>query len=228
MRLYLPTLTGAQDVVELTGDPFHYLKTVMRCKPGQTLKLFNGREDELQATIQELGKRSGLLKIEGVSQPFQESSLAHVTLFFPPLKPHRQGFLVEKATELGVGCLQPVITEHTQIRKVNLEKLTRQSVEAAEQSGRLTIPEVREILPLKEIFTLPFEQLFYGDLQAGHPLQSSHSPFQTGVLIGPEGGLSEREHAWLATQNKAQGIDLGTETLRAETAALMLLSLLKR
>ena len=140
-RLYVeqPLATGA--TVAADERALHYLRNVMRRAPGDPLVLFNGRDGEFEAEIASLDKRKGALKVARLRRA--QDSVPDLVLCFAPLKKDAIDFLVEKAAELGVAAFQPVMTRRTAASRLNLERLRAIAIEAAEQTERLTIPEVR-------------------------------------------------------------------------------------
>ncbi|MDZ4322979.1 MAG: RsmE family RNA methyltransferase, partial [Alphaproteobacteria bacterium] len=191
---------------------------------------FNGKEGEWLAEIREFKKKQTHLGI--LSQTAVQSSELDLWMLFSPLKPKRQEFLVEKATELGAACLWPVQCERTSIPRINLEKMSLHSREAAEQCGRLTLPEVKPLIPLRNILKeWPEERhLLFGDETLTAPSLNEISLDKSkkyAFLVGPEGGFSQQELSLLRALPGGQGVTLNPHILRAETAALVGLSYLK-
>jgi 16S rRNA (uracil1498-N3)-methyltransferase len=150
---------------------------------------------------------------------------------FSPLKAKRQEFLEEKATELGVSCLCPVRCERTSVSKINLEKMLSHVKEAAEQCGRLTLPQLNPLCPLSQILENwpPMRNLIFGDetLTSLSLKDLTLDPKASyAFLVGPEGGFTPQEFSLLRRLPNAQGVTLNANILRAETAALVGLSYL--
>lgn len=228
IRLYVGDPLAAGRAVTLGRAQAHYLRNVMRAKAGDALLLFNGRDGEWRAEVGELGKAGGTAR--AVAQTRSQRASADLWLLFAPLKSGRIEFLVEKATELGVALLAPVLTERTVVRRVNEARLRAHAVEAAEQSGRLDVPELRQARPLME---------WLADWPAGRPLFVCDETGQgvpiaravpdrrkrpAAVLIGPEGGFAPAELDALAKLAFVSRVGLGPRILRAETAALAALA----
>lgn len=229
-RLYVPDALAAGAEVALSAAQAHYLRDVMRASPGDAVRLFNGRDGAWLAEIAALGKGKGSLAVRDLLAP--QRAEPEIWLLFAPLKSARQDMLVEKAVELGVSVLQPVLTERTQTRRVNAERLQAQVVEAAEQCERLSVPEVRPLADLAAVLgSWPAARtLFYGDESGGGaPALAAFSaaPGTDGdaLLVGPEGGFSPRELDVLHAASFSLGVGFGPRILRAETAALVGLSL---
>jgi len=225
-RLYIDAPLDGE--IELGPEYTHYLTRVLRLSIGDRVRLFNGREGEVAAEITEIVKKSLTLTVKDTLR------LAYtpppVTLFFAPLKRHRTSTLLEKATELGVTLLQPVITARTQFPKLNLEKMRTQIIEAAEQTERLDLPHLAEAKPLLEAISAYPSPLLMGDEGgAAAPMLSvldGLSP-PLGLVIGPEGGWSPEEREALRAMDQVTPVTLGPRILRADTAAISMLSLVQ-
>jgi 16S rRNA (uracil1498-N3)-methyltransferase len=228
-RLYVDTRLRASEVIILESNHAHYLGHVLRLKAGADVLLFNGQDGEWRTEIIDVGRKACTLRPTSQSRPQDESP--KLMLAFAPLKKLPMDFLVEKATELGVGILQPVITERTETSRLKSERLAAQAREAAEQCERLTVPEVMPVLRLADfVAAWPASQpLWMGDETGGgvafaDALKDHAIPSPTatphGILIGPEGGFTPRELETLDALAFVKRIDLGPRILRAETAAL--------
>ncbi|MBX9786035.1 MAG: 16S rRNA (uracil(1498)-N(3))-methyltransferase [Alphaproteobacteria bacterium] len=230
IRLYVNFPLNSTKEVVLEEAQNHYLQKVMRLRVGDRVLLFNGKEGEWLAEIKEFEKKQTHLRT--LSQTAVQSSELDLWMLFSPLKPKRQEFLVEKATELGATCLWPVQCERTSISRVNLEKMSLHSREAAEQCGRLTLPEVKSLTPLRKLLKeWPEERhLLFGDETLTAP-SLNEIPLDKSkgyaFLVGPEGGFSQQELSLLRALSAGQGVTLNSCILRAETAALVGLSYLK-
>ncbi len=230
IRLFVEFPLSQGATLSLEGDQAHYLIKVMRVKPDQPLQLFNGRDGEWLASVSSMAKKQVTLQLKKQLRGYLPPP--DVWLCFAPIKFGRIDYLAQKATELGVAVLQPVITERTQVARVNLERLCANAIEAAEQCERVEVPEVKESLPLEQILAdWPQERiLFYGDetgsgQPAGDVMNQINPPKQWAVLIGPEGGFSQKEIAMLQQQTFTTAVGLGPRVMRADTAAMALLTL---
>ena len=226
IRLYVDLPLGAGAVLEPSPAQCHYLLTVMRRRHGDAIALFNGRDGEWLARVEVFERRRCRLTIEEQSRP--QRAEPGPALLFAPLKRIRQEFLVEKATELGVACFSPVLCRRSVVDRINRNRVVSIAIEAAEQCGRLTLPEVDQALPLAE--RLAGRQngvcLFVGDeTGTGQPVADAFDEHGLGdLLIGPEGGFDPEELAELRAHAGVVPISLGPRTLRAETAALAALA----
>lgn len=229
IRLFVDATLSADGSVALSRDQAHYLGTVMRRQAGNGLLLFNGRDGEWQASIEEISKRGGTLSLVRQTRP--QDVPPDLWLLFAPVKRARLDFMAEHATELGVSALLPVMTERTNAARVNETRLRANAIEAAEQSGRLTVPEIRSAERIERLLT-GWEEgrvLFFGDESGGGaPATEAFATARdvpAAILIGPEGGFAPRELERLAALPFARGISLGPRILRAETAAIAALTL---
>ena len=222
-RLYVrgPLAEGA--AVALDANQANYLGNVMRKVVGDELLLFDGRSGEWLARVAEAGKKRMSLTVERRTR--ETERLPDLLLAFAPVKRAQTDWLVEKATELGVACLQPVMTRRTIAERVKLERLEAIAIEAAEQCGRTLLPEILEPLPLDRFLTERGQRrLYFADEAGGAPIADALSPGPAAILIGPEGGFTEEERALVRAAPRAITISLGPRILRAETAALAALS----
>jgi 16S rRNA (uracil1498-N3)-methyltransferase len=220
--------------IAVGDDQAHYLTRVMRLQPGDSLRLFNGRDGEWLARIGAVGRSGCALLLEAFLRG-QRAEPGPV-LAFAPIKKNRMHYLVEKATELGVERLLPVVTRNTVADRVNLDRMRAQAIEAAEQCGRLTIPEVDAAKPLDRLVSewqTHRPLLFTDERGCGRPIadavadcvaRSDGSPLLPGILVGPEGGFAENEADALRALAFVTPVSLGPRILRAETAALAALA----
>jgi 16S rRNA (uracil1498-N3)-methyltransferase len=226
IRLYVDLPLGADAVLEPSPAQCHYLLTVMRRRDGDAIALFNGRDGEWRARVEVFERRRCRVSIEAQSRPQRPEP--GPALLFAPLKRIRQEFLIEKATELGVASLAPVLCRRSVVDRINRNRLLAIAIEAAEQCGRLTLPEVEQPLPLAERLAdrANGDCLFVGDETGnGLPLADALDEHGSGdILIGPEGGFDPEEMAELRAHDGVVPISLGPRTLRAETAALAALA----
>ncbi len=218
----------------------HYLLSVMRLGPGDSFLLFNGRDGEWLAHIREARKKTAGVVIASCTCRQEQDYAAHgPVLAFAPLKRGPMDMVAEKATELGAGCLQPVLTARTNTERVRLDRLRNTVREAAEQCSRLSLPIIEEPISLQDfIRNWPDSQpLFFCDEAGDAPpilpqmrqglSQDGDPRVRPGILIGPEGGFSAQERALIRRHDAVLAVRLGRLILRAETAAIMALSVLR-
>ncbi|MCD1617843.1 16S rRNA (uracil(1498)-N(3))-methyltransferase [Salipiger marinus] len=228
VRLFVDHPLGAGQPVPLTREQAHYLFSVMRLGSGAAVALFNGRDGEWRAEVEEAGKRGGTLLC--ASQTRVQGTPPDLWLIFAPIKKARTDFIVEKAVELGVRRILPVQTEFTNSERIRQDRLQAHAVEAAEQCGATFVPEVADLVRLDRLLACwPDRALVFCDEKqagAGDPGAAlARSPAPAAVLIGPEGGFSDSERARLHAMDRAQAIALGPRILRADTAAVAALTL---
>ena len=230
--LRMPMRVGAR--IELDKSHANYLQNVLRMGEGGEILVFNGADGEWRATIIEASRRHCVLSIDG--QTRAQTSRPDLHYLFAPVKHARLDYMVQKAVEMGAGVLQPVITRHTQVSRVNLERMEANVVEAAEQCGILAVPEVREPVALTKLIEVfpgsePDRRLIFCD-----ELEDSFNPIPPladlkrgplAVLIGPEGGFSKEERLVLRAKPFVTVIPLGPRILRADTAAVAAMAVIQ-
>ena len=228
LRLFVQgTLSTGAKITPDEGQ-VHYLLHVMRARQGMRVLLFNGVDGEWLAQVTEVGRRSCALVCEKQTRPQQ--NVPDLWLAFAPIKKTPADYVAQKATELGAAVLQPVITHRTIARRVNLERLRANAVEAAEQSERLTVPEIRQPLTLDQLLgAWPADRLLLfcdegGDARPILEALSQSSREAWGILTGPEGGFDSDERAFIRGRRFVVPVTLGPRIMRADTAALAALS----
>lgn len=232
-RLYIdqPLATGATIVADERA--LHYLRNVMRRSVGDPVFLFNGRDGEFEAELARIDKRAAELRL--TRQRRAQDSVPDLILCFAPLKKDAIDFLIEKGTELGVAAFQPVITQHTQASRLNLERLRANAIEAAEQTERLSVPEVRAALTFDALLTAWASSrriILCAEAGPAKPiadqlsaLTSPVSPTNAwAIFCGPEGGFHVSELDRLRNLPFVTPVGLGPRILRADTAALTALA----
>jgi len=224
IRLHVDAALATGTELALSAGQAHYLRAVMRQAPGAAVRLFNGRDGEWRAELTRLGKRDAAVTVRERLRP--QAVEADLWLLFAPLKRGPQELLVQKATELGVARLQPVVTRFTDAVRAKPERLQAIAIEAAEQCERLSVPELAPARPLADCLAdWPAERaLLFCDERGGTPLaallQRSAPADGAAILVGPEGGFDDAERASLLASGFAEAVSLGPRTLRAETAAI--------
>ena len=227
-RLYLDVPLSAGSLVPLGREQAHYLMTVLRLADGAEVLVFNGRDGEHGATLRPEGRKSANLEIG--AQTRDQPAQPRLDFLFAPLKVGRLDYLVQKATEMGVRRIIPVFTDHTQLHKVNDARLAANILEAAEQCGNLAIPELGEAVKLEAMLSDwdPARRIiFCNESQAGNNparILSDIEEKDLALLVGPEGGFSERERDMLTALPFVTPIPLGPRILRADTAAVAALT----
>jgi 16S rRNA (uracil1498-N3)-methyltransferase len=219
-RLYVEAPLGPGARVQLDAGQANYLGNVMRLKEGDRLLIFDGMSGEWLAEIAEAGKKRMTLSVKEPTR-LQEQT-PDLWLAFAPVKKGRVDWLVEKAVELGVSRLLPVVTQRTIVDKLNLDRMRAHIIEASEQCGRTALADIDEPARL-DAFLAQREitrALYFADETGGEPAASA---FQSGpaiILTGPEGGFTPDEAAAIRSAPNSKAVSLGPRILRAETAAL--------
>lgn len=203
----------------LSAEQAHYLKNVLRRNDGDAVRLFNAREGEWLAALSDLTKKGGTALLTQQLRP-QPVGTRRVHLYFAPIKKTAMDWMIEKAVELGATDIHPVLTQNTEVRKINAERLTKQVFEAAEQCERLEIPVLHEMIPLSQVTGAKFPVLACVErVETGEIATKTPKNGDIGVLIGPEGGFTSDERTFLTSQADIIPVTLGDSVLRAETAA---------
>src|SRR6266571_1274441 len=231
-RLFVDASLGGGQTVPLERDQSNYLGNVLRLSAGDTILVFNGRDGEWQAAIGGR-KRPDSLNITLQTRP--QDRLPDIAYVFAPLKHARLDYMVQKAVEMGVSRLQPVLTRFTQVSRVNGERMRANVIEAAEQCGILSLATVAEPMPLDRFVSQrqPQRLLVFCDEAAeiSSPLQALQHGLSAAdgidILIGPEGGFAEEERALLLRQTRTLRLCLGPRILRADTAGVAALALVQ-
>lgn len=233
-RLFVEPALAAGDSVMLGEDQANYLLKVLRMGEGDAAILFNGRDGAWLCRISHGAKKS--VTLETVVQTAHQTPKSDLWFGFAPLKTGRLEYLVQKATEMGAGTIQPVITRFTQVSRLKHDKLAAYALEAAEQCEVLSLPAVAPEIGLAALIehwraTQGLRRLIFADEAA-----ASASPVDqiawleglpVGILIGPEGGFSDDERSLLLAQEFVIPVSLGPRILRADTAAVAALALVQ-
>ena len=239
-RFYFPQPLTADTTVELSAAASHHVATVLRMKVGRHLLLFNGmpidgRLGEFSATVEAVSKKCVLLTVSDFIPRQTESPLA-IELGVCLIKNDRMDWLLQKATELGVATVTPLLSEYTDV-KLPADRLEKKHhhwqqvmISACEQSGRTAVPSIRWPQPIDQWLTsveADKKWVLHPSIDS-QPLSRSpqHAPRSAALLIGPEGGLSDDEVA-CAQAELFSGLVIGPRILRAETAPLAAITLLQ-
>ena len=232
-RLYVDAPLADAASVPLDSAQANYLGNVLRLGPGATVLVFNGRDGEWRARLENSGKRRLFLTVTGLARGQTEPADLHY--LFAPLKHARLDYMVQKAVEMGAARLAPVMTRHAQVGRVNLDRMRANAIEAAEQCGILTLPEILEPAPFdRELASRDGSRLLVFCDEAAEvrdPVaaltarRSPDGPTPVDVLVGPEGGFADDERKALAALPNVLRLSLGPRILRADTAAVAALAL---
>jgi 16S rRNA (uracil1498-N3)-methyltransferase len=229
-RLYVEAVLEAGATVALERAQAHYLGTVLRLRAGERVLLFNGRDGEWSATIAG-ERRLDALRVD--TRTREQTVPSDLHYLFAPLKTARLDYMTQKAVEMGASLLQPVLTRHGQVTRVNTERMRANAVEAAEQCGILSLPAIAPPVALARLLAERDASRWLvfcdEDAEVTNPVAALGAvpPSPLAVLIGPEGGFAEDERAALLRQPNVVRLSLGPRILRADTAAVAALALVQ-
>ena len=224
IRLYFSKELKANLLSKLSAEQSHYIKNVMRLKPGDTISLFNSVNGEWSAKIVSHNKENTEFKVEKI---IKTKRIEHdLWLAFSPIKKNPLDMMIQKTTELGIQKFIPVLSERTIVKEINTERLKKIIVEASEQSNRISVPKIESLCPLK-IFLEKFPNngsLIFCDINCDKTdlkkilIKKNQGPIC--ILIGPEGDFSEKERQFIIEKKEIFSLSLANNILRAETAAI--------
>jgi 16S rRNA (uracil1498-N3)-methyltransferase len=232
-RLFIDAPLAAGASLSLDRSQANYLGNVLRLKGGDPVLVFNGRDGEWRGKLAAAGKRQLVLDLIERTRPQTRAPDLHY--LFAPLKHARLDYMVQKAVEMGASHLQPVITRHAQVARVNLARMRANAIEAAEQCGILTVPTIAAPLTLDRVIATrdPARLMVFcdEDAEVKDPVaalaaaRAGSGPLPLAVLVGPEGGFADDERAALLALPSTVRLALGPRILRADTAAVAALAL---
>ncbi len=228
-RLYVSDTLTAGNRIGCTSDQANYLCAVLRLKDGAPLLVFNGRDGEWRSELTDVTKRGCALRIVEKTRP--QTHAPDIDYVFAPLKRSRLDYMVQKAAEMGVARLRPVLTQHTIVERVNLGRMRANAIEAAEQCGILHVPDIEEPQKFDRLLSSwpPQRRIIFCDEAAdvSNPIDALRGvgPGPLAVIIGPEGGFSTAEREALISKPFTVRISFGPRILRADTAAIAALTL---
>ena len=234
-RLYVASPLASDAVLPLDHGQANYLLNVLRLRPGARVLVFNGIDGEWRAALTSSSRREASLTVLDATRP--QGPASKLVYAFAPLKHARLDYMVQKAVEMGAGALQPVVTRRTQSARINLERMSANVIEAAEQCGVLAMPEVRPEMRLEAwLATWPDDRpLVFCDedadvtdtLAALIAAREHAAAVGAALLVGPEGGFDVSERRTLLARSGVIRLSLGPRILRADTAAVAALALLQ-
>ena len=217
-RLYIDQPLSAGLGLVIDGGQAHYLGSVMRLKVGDSIALFDDVSGEWRAVIEAVGKRAVAVRVDERTR--EREAVPDLWLLAAPIKKGRIDWIAEKACELGIARLQPVITQRTIVDRLNLDRLRAHMIEAAEQCERTALPQLDAPVKLSAFLKdWPSDRmLIFADEEGGAPMGEVARPGPAAILIGPEGGFTSEERAAIKALPQAVGVSLGPRILRADTA----------
>ncbi len=231
IRLYQNCKLQQSAIIKLTSDDHHYLKNVMRVVVNDRLQIFNGADGEWSSKV--VNVKRDFVEIELIECVQGQIEYEEIHCYFSPLNANRHNYIIEKLTELGITSFTPVITEFSNIRKVNNDKLLARAKEAAEQCGLMRIPKINSAILMEDLINEGFEGalLVFCD-ERSNPMDpidqlSRVKELNVSFLIGPEGGFSDKERYDILELQNVIRLSLGSRILRADTAAIAVASFLQ-
>ena len=229
-RLYINQRLIQNSKINLIGNQYHYLRNVLRSKENEFIRLFNGQDGEWLAKILKFQKKTILLEISKKIAD-QKNSL-DLWLLFSPIKKNRLNILIQKATELGINYFIPVDSERTNLKNIKISNLQYNAIEAAEQCERLDVPEVGNLIKISKINDLLLKDrcLIFCDESdkklkniINEMTQIKKKYKKWSLIVGPEGGFSEKEKKQLLNLKNTHSVSLGKRILRSDTAVTVAL-----
>jgi len=231
IRIFLDRPLEESSIVNIDSADFHYLKNVMRIKIEDQILVFNGADGEWIGKIKRINR--DFINLEVVRNQKEQLSYEPLRCYFTPLNNNRHNYIIEKLTELGITKFTPVITDYTNTKNLNIQKLHLRAKEAAEQSGLMIVPEITEQKLLSDLIIEEFnkEIILFCDEKKNTVLPKD---ILNGVkenidsfLIGPEGGFSDNERMNIIKIGNVRPVSLGSRILRADTAAIVAATILQ-
>jgi 16S rRNA (uracil1498-N3)-methyltransferase len=227
-RLFVDRTLSPREPLPLGEAQSHFLSNVLRAKTGDRVRLFNGRDGEWSATVATIARRTVTLALE--AQTRKQEGVPDLWLLLAPIKKTPLDYIAQKATELGVARIMPVITRRTIVERMNVDRMRANVIEAAEQSGRLTVPEVAEPQNLAKTLSgwdTNRKLMFCDEARDAPPAATALAKQPRGpwaILTGPEGGFDPAEREMLRGLSFVTPVSLGPRIMRADTAALAAIS----
>ena len=224
-RLYFDKKLSPNIMIYIKEKQHHFLKNVLRIKVKDLITVFDGVTGEWLSEIISINRDNIVLQIKKKISEIEEET--DLWLIFSPIKLFRMNITIQKATELGVSQFIPCITQNTNLTKINMRNLYMNIVEAAEQSERLTLPKLNEVVNLNNLLRdFPKDRglIFCNENDKNLPnifnaLENKSSIFKKwAILIGPEGGFSETETKEILSISSTIPVSLGKRILRSDTA----------
>ena len=223
IRLFFPESLSINSILKLDKSQSHYLTKVMRINIGKNFSLFN-QNGEWEARITKIKK--GIVEFSTTKKIRSKDNEKEIWLAFAPIKLNYLNLMIQKATELGISKFIPILTERTIVRKINEKRLNKIIVEASEQSNRLKVPKLEEIVKLDNF--LKFNQktkIIFGDLNTNNNKLIIKNTDPLCILIGPEGDFSSKEREKILKYKNIIPLKINENILRSETAAISMISI---
>lgn len=220
-RFYIQTeLSVGTEIVVDDTEHLHQWVSVFRFATDDLIILFNGDGNDYTGTFTEVHKKKAVIQITGITPPLVMKHTAPVHLYLSLIKKDLFELVVEKATELGVSSITPIITERTQQKNLNMDRLNRVTIEASEQSGRGDVPHINECVSLEKALEDASRYTIFLAQMGGQDTIKNVSSTPKALFIGPEGGWGDKDLE-VFKNYAVETLSLGETVLRAETAAIV-------
>ena len=224
IRLFFPENLSTNLSLTLDKSQSHYLIKVMRINIGNNFSLFN-QNGEWEARITKITK--GIVEFLIIKKIRSKDNDKEIWLAFAPIKINYLNFIIQKATELGVSKFTPILTERTIVRKINENRINKIIIEASEQSNRLKVPKLEEMVKLDNFLKLNQKtNIIFGDLNTNNTKLHVKNTEPLCILIGPEGDFTEKEREKILKLKNIIPLKINENILRAETAAISMISII--
>ena len=224
IRLYHPENILENSTSLLSKEHTHYLVNVMRAKRGGNVNFFN-KNGEWLSEIVFLEKDR--VEVKFLSKIKENTNTHNVELAICLVKKNAMEIILQKATELGIKKIIPIISERTEVKEINFERANKIVIEATEQSNQLEPPQISEILNLKDFLNINRNKIFFADISSDYSLEKKD--FKEGetvtVLVGPEGDFSPTERELILNGSTTVAFSLSKNILRTDTAVISAISL---
>ena len=230
IRLYCSQKLSLNNIIVLNKSDTHYLKNVMRCKENDQVNLFNENDNEFNCKILKIKKYEVTLEIIELST--NTEIINDIFLIFSLVKKNKIDFIIQKATELGIKKIFPILTERSSVRNINISRMYTIAKEASEQSNRISIPEISNLQTLQDLLKKwnKSRSILYADeilkINKNLTILNRKNFVKSSLLVGPEGGFTREENDMLKTYKFVFPISFGETILRSDTAAIVGLSYL--
>ena len=224
IRLFFPESLSINSTLKLDKSQSHYLTKVMRINIGNNFSLFN-QNGEWEARITKITK--GIVEFLIIKKIRSKDNDKEIWLAFAPIKINYLNFIIQKATELGVSKFTPILTERTIVRKINEKRINKIIIEASEQSNRLKVPKLEEMVKLDNFLKLNQKtNIIFGDLNTSNTKLHVKNTEPLCILIGPEGDFTEKEREKILKLKNIIPLKINENILRAEAAAISMISII--
>lgn len=222
-RLYIKSKLNLGAIIPIEDSDTNYIKNVMRARDGDEIRIFNEVDGEFFAQI----KIDGRYFFVELLKQFRDATHARnkkIILLQSIIKPEKFELVCDMATQLGITEITPIITSRVQKKEINRVRVEKIILEAVRQSERLEIPILNNEIRLENISSLKLDKIYFANEMENNKISISSGTHNCGILIGPEGGFTEEEITYLNSLSNIESISLGSNVLRAETAAISLIT----